>query len=305
MDFDVLEVLRKMGGLLSGHFVLKSGRHSGQYLAKDVLYPHTSVMEMLGLALADLSREAGISGVQLVAGPEKGGIILAQWTAYAMRRQVNDDKPPPKAIYAEKATGPEGGFFFSRGYAEMIPGKRVLLVEDIVTTGGSIGAVAGEVTRLGGTVVGIVALVNRGGVKLPDLHTLASLDIESWLPEDCPLCKQNVPLDTKVGHGHKKHEAARQDLNVADYAAVARSFAWVVNQSVVSAGQQPGQRAKYAAMASLAGTIVENLNVLTTLLEELPPEDRVPFEATLPPGRNEAVSRLFENYRHSFSERNT
>lgn len=198
MNLDIIATLENLDGLLTGHFVLKSGKHSNQYLNKDVIYPYTDIMEHVGKALSGLALRNKFTNVQFVAGPEKGGIILAQWTAYAMWNYIG--APPPLAIYAEKTIG---GFGFNRGYAEMIPNKRILLVEDIVTTGGSIIAVKEAIEKLGGIVVGIVALVNRGGVKIPNLHTLASLDVESWDAVDCPLCKQGVPINTNVGHGKK------------------------------------------------------------------------------------------------------
>lgn len=197
---NILETLQDLGGLLEGHFVLKSGRHSGQYLNKDVIYPDPVIMRRIGDALADLAENSGIRDVDLVAGPVMGGVILAQWTAYSFCVGSNH----PLVIYAEKSPlATDRSFYFNRGYEKMIPGKRVLLVEDIITTGGSIVAVAEEVVRLGGKVVGIVALVNRGGVEIPNLHTLASLDIESWCLARCPLCEQGVPINTNVGHGKK------------------------------------------------------------------------------------------------------
>lgn len=197
---NILETLQDLGGLLEGHFVLKSGRHSGQYLNKDVIYPDPVIMRRIGDALTDLAENSGIRDVDLVAGPVMGGVILAQWTAYSFCVGSNH----PLAIYAEKVPPNTGsGFCFNRGYAEMIPGRRVLLVEDIITTGGSIVSVSHAVSILGGKVVGIVALVNRGGVEIENLHTLASLDVESWDAADCPLCKRGIPINTDVGHGKK------------------------------------------------------------------------------------------------------
>lgn len=193
---DILTTLKDLGGLLQGHFVLKSGRHSDQYLNKDVIYPHVDIMLKIGEALADLACNNNVCKFTIVVGPEKGGIILAQWVAHAMQTCSK----PPLAIYAEKT---ETGFTFKRGYDQLLHNQQILLVEDILTTGGSIQAVTNAIHENHGEVIGTVALVNRGNVQLPNLHTLATMDATSWTPQECPLCKNNIPFNTNVGHGKK------------------------------------------------------------------------------------------------------
>jgi len=223
---NILTTLEKLGGLLQGHFVLKSGRHSDQYLNKDVIYPHVNIMQQIGEAIADLARTNHLPFFDVVIGPEKGGIILAQWTAFALRNQecpplapdicncetlvvshgrIHNIPPrnqecPPLALYAEKT---DTGFTFKRGYDQLLHNQQILLVEDILTTGGSIQAVTEATQQAGGTVIGTIALVNRGNVQLPNLYTLATMQATSWTPEECPLCKTGVPINTNVGHGKK------------------------------------------------------------------------------------------------------
>jgi orotate phosphoribosyltransferase len=194
---DILATLKDLGGLLQGHFVLKSGRHSDQYLNKDVIYPHVDIMKQIGEAVADLACDHNVCKFTIVVGPEKGGIILAQWVAHAMRTCSK----APLAIYAEK-TGADT-FGFKRGYDQLLKNQKVLLVEDILTTGGSIIAVNDAIQQAGGEVVGTVALINRGNVQLPNLYALTTMDATSWIPEECPLCQNNTPFNTNVGHGKK------------------------------------------------------------------------------------------------------
>jgi len=193
---NILTTLKDLDGLLQGHFVLKSGRHSDQYLNKDVIYPHVNIMQQIGEALADLACTNNVCKFTIVVGPEKGGIILAQWVAHAMRTCSK----APLAIYAEKT---DTGFTFKRGYDQLLHNQKILLVEDILTTGGSIQAVTEAIQQTSGEVIGTVALVNRGNVQLPNLYTLATMDATSWSPQECPLCQQNIPINTNVGHGKK------------------------------------------------------------------------------------------------------
>ena len=187
---DILRELEAAGGLLTGHFVLKSGRHSDRYLNKDVIYPDTWFMSRVGERLGDeAEREFGIS--DLVIGPEKGGIVLSQWTGWYLS---------VSSLYAEK----NGDGFVVKRNARLIAGRKVLIVEDIVTTGGSIQAVYDLIRPLGGEPVGCVCLVNRGRVRLPWLRWLAEVNVETWTADECPLCKAGIPINTDVGHGGKR-----------------------------------------------------------------------------------------------------
>jgi orotate phosphoribosyltransferase len=131
-------------------------------------------------------------------------VILSQWTAHHLGilsgREV-------LSVYAEKGDG--GGFAFCRGYDRLVRGRRVLVVEDVVTTGGSLAAVIRAVADAGGAVVGAAALVNRGGVTAGDvgspagLVSLAEVDMESFAEAECPLCKAGVPVNVDVGKGRE------------------------------------------------------------------------------------------------------
>lgn len=150
-------------------------------------------------------------GVQVVVGPEKGGIILSQWTAFWLQTwNTTHDVEEVLGVYAEK-TG--GCFVFNQEYGKLVTGKRILVVEDVLTTGGSVKKVAEAVRVYGGDVIGVGALVNRGGVtpkdiNVPKLFSLVNAKFDAWLLDvwnetNCPLCKQNIPINTDIGHGRE------------------------------------------------------------------------------------------------------
>ncbi|MDO8470868.1 MAG: phosphoribosyltransferase family protein [bacterium] len=194
MDQDeVLRILREVGAVLNGHFVLTSGKHSEVYVNKDALYPYTG---KTGRLCEMIAKHFEQDGVQTVIGPAMGGVILSQWTAYHLDWILGRDV---SAVYAEKV-GNGDAFTISRGYDELIPGRKVLVVEDVLTTGGSAKKVVEVVRQLGGNVVGVGVLCNRGGVTfhdvgdVPKLFALCTITLNTWAREECPLCSQGVPI---------------------------------------------------------------------------------------------------------------
>src|SRR4051812_20799080 len=150
------DLFRASGALRDGHFVLKSGRHSDAYLEKfQVLQDPAATSELCGFWAAAHRGEDGAPAVDLVAGPTTGGVILAFETG----RQLGT-----RAIFAEEIAARDGGTRreFRRGF-EIRPGERVLLVDDILTTGGSLLAMIPAVEALGGEIVECVVLVDRSG----------------------------------------------------------------------------------------------------------------------------------------------
>lgn len=179
---DVERIFRESGALREGHFILASGRHSPLYLEKFQVLQHPAETERLCAAMASW---AGSLGVDTVAGPTTGGIILAHEVA----RQLG-----VRAIFAERREGAPGREF-RRGFA-ITPGERVLVVDDIMTTGGSVQETIDAVRLAGGTVVGASVLVDRsGGAARMDIpaHPLWSLEIPAYPPADCPLCGKGIP----------------------------------------------------------------------------------------------------------------
>jgi orotate phosphoribosyltransferase len=198
---DVLKILQSHGALIvDSHIVYTSGKHGSAYVNKDAIYPHTESVSTLCEAIADHFRG---SAIEVVAAPAIGGVILSQWVAHHLQARNCD----AIAVYAEKST--DGAFEFRRGYDRLLTGRRVLVVEDILTTGGSLRDVSRAVTAAGGTMVGAAALCNRGGVTAadvenpPELFTLVEIPLETWDETACPLCAQGVPINTDVGKGRE------------------------------------------------------------------------------------------------------
>jgi orotate phosphoribosyltransferase len=193
------EVLfRESGALRDGHFALKSGRHGDRYLEKfQVLQYPAFTSELCSLWLAEYGAEPAGS-IDLVAGPTTGGVILAFETA----RQLGT-----RGIFAEEVRDADGTARreFRRGFT-IEPGSRVLLVDDILTTGGSLLAMIPAVEAAGGEIVACHVLVDRsGGLASLDsprtgrtypLRALWSLDLPTWEagPATCPLCAAGRPI---------------------------------------------------------------------------------------------------------------
>jgi orotate phosphoribosyltransferase len=179
---DVDSLLRSTGAILEGHFRLTSGRHSNLYVEKFRIMENPAATTALCGMIADHFRDAG---VQTVVGPAMGGVILAFETA----RHLNVSN-----IFAEK--GPEGELFFDRGFA-VAPGEPVLVVDDVLTTGGSVKKVLSLLSEAGAKVMGVAFLIDRtnGGVDFGvPFFACHRMNIESYAPEDCPLCKQGIEL---------------------------------------------------------------------------------------------------------------
>jgi orotate phosphoribosyltransferase len=167
---DILAELDRVGAiLLDRHFVYKSGKHGSGYINMDPLFPDVALVSAIA---AELVRPFA-GEFDTVASPATGGV----------------------------------GFAFERaGFAHHLTGKRVLVVEDLLTTGGSVIGVCREVERHGGTLVGVSAICNRGGVTaaqlgVPRLEALATVSFEAVAAQECPLCAARVPIVEDIGHG--------------------------------------------------------------------------------------------------------
>ncbi len=175
------DIFQKSGALLKGHFLLTSGLHSPAYWEKFRILQFPGYTEQLCRMIADHFRR---ENVQVVAGPTTGGIILA----FEVARQLG-----VRGIFAEKEDEERN---FRRGFS-IDPGERVLIVDDILTTGSSVHEVIAAVNKLGGNIIGIGVLVDRSG-QAPDFgfplfscHRTATV---TYRPEECPLCAAGVPL---------------------------------------------------------------------------------------------------------------
>jgi orotate phosphoribosyltransferase len=176
---DGLALLEKSGAVLRGHFQLTSGRHSDTYVQK------ARVLERPDATMA-LAREMASwypDGIDVTVAPAVGAVPLGFAVALASGA---------RAIFAERE---DGRMALRRGFA-LSPGERALVVEDVVTTGGSAREVFDLVLASPAKALGVAALVDRSGSSLPfPLRAIVALDAASWPPDDCALCRAGRPLD--------------------------------------------------------------------------------------------------------------
>lgn len=177
---EYLDLFRKSKALLEGHFLLTSGKHSAQYMqcAQVLQYPDRAAV--LAEGLAEKFRDQGI---QTVIGPALGGILVAHEVARALG---------VRALFTER----ENGVMRLRRGFTLSPGERVLVVEDVITTGGSVREVLSVVQELEAIPVGVGVLVDRTGgmvdFGLPQ-SSILQLQIQAYEAQDCPLCAQGIP----------------------------------------------------------------------------------------------------------------
>jgi len=176
------EIFEKAGAILKGHFLLTSGLHSPVYWEKFKVLQYPNYTEQLCRLIADHFRQ---QEVQVVAAPTTGGIILA----FEVARQLG-----VRGIFAEKTGKKERDF--RRGFS-INPAERVLIVDDILTTGSSIREVMAAVEKLKGVIIGIGVLVDRSEQKVEfgiPLFSCLRVETVTYSPQDCPLCTARVPL---------------------------------------------------------------------------------------------------------------
>jgi orotate phosphoribosyltransferase len=182
-ETEIQDVFRRLGALRSGHFLLASGLHSPAYVQCARLLEHPRETGPLLRVVADRWKDAGI---QAVVGPAYGGILVA----YALA-----DALGVRAMYAERV---EGKLALRRGF-DVSGGLRVLVGEDVVTTGGSALETVDLLQSLGAQVAGVASLIDRTGGKSPfpvPFTPLLRIDLPAMPPAECPLCKQGIPLET-------------------------------------------------------------------------------------------------------------
>ena len=202
-DPQVMKMFADAGAILSdSHFVYSSGRHSSVYINKDALYLHTGLISQL---CQHMAAPYTPEDIDVVVGPVLGGIVLSQWVTHHLNERRKSSET--LAVYAEKeGDGPDKQFVLRRGYDTYIAGKNVLVVEDVLTTGGSVRLVVDLVRHYGGNVVGISALCNRGNVQPEDvggvpIHSVIAITLQTYTAAECPFCQQGVPVNTTVGKG--------------------------------------------------------------------------------------------------------
>jgi orotate phosphoribosyltransferase len=180
---EMIQVLEDRGAVMRGHFRLSSGRHSDLFVQKFRVLEDPRLAQRFGAAIAELFGNS----FDVVASPAVGAVVLGFSTALAGEARF---------IFSERV---EDKMAFRRGF-HIAPHERVLVVEDVITTGGSAKEVVKLVGERGGTVVGVGTLIDRGDpARPPDfgvpLRALLKLEVLSWSPDDCPLCSEGRELD--------------------------------------------------------------------------------------------------------------
>ena len=187
---EILEIFRQHAAVLEGHFILSSGLHSDRYIQCALVLQHPRVAEQLCSELAAKLRRLGAT---VVAAPALGGVIVSHEVARALGL---------RALFTERQ---EGVMTLRRGFS-LAAGEPTLVVEDVITTGGSTRETMAAVEQAGGKVVGVGALIDRGGGKA-DLGVpqaaLVTLSVQNYDPANCPLCKSGLPA-IKPGSRTKK-----------------------------------------------------------------------------------------------------
>ncbi len=205
----IVKILKKVGAIITDdHFVYTSGKHGSVYINKDFLYPHTKETSLVGKMFAEKMKS---NAIDVVAAPAVGGTILCTWTAYYLSKLK---KREILSVYTEKDKGTtanaiESEQIFRRGYDTFIKGKKVLVIEDLTTTGISVKKTADAVRKAGGIVSAVCVMVNRNPKNVnaemmgASFYSLGVFPAEAFDEKVCPLCKKNIPINIKIGHGKK------------------------------------------------------------------------------------------------------
>ena len=177
----ILQIFRETEVMLEGHFLLTSGRHSDKYMQCAKIFQYPAYSQMF---CKELAQRFADTKIDMVAGPAVGGIIIA----YETSRHLG-----VKNVFAERENGK---MTFRRGF-EIEKGMNILVMEDVVTTGGSVKEVMELIANIGANVVGVGCLVDRSNGKVDlgvRLEAILSMEVKSYEQENCPICRQGLPL---------------------------------------------------------------------------------------------------------------
>lgn len=187
---EILQAFQKTGGILKGHFLLTSGRHSDTYMQCAKLFVDPAESEKL---CADLAERLSDIAADAVVSPAVGGIIMG----YELARQLK-----VKNYFTERV---DGNMALRRGF-ELTPGMKVIVAEDVVTTGGSVKEVISLVKSLGCDVTAVASIVDRSNGKVQfgtEYRALLRMEVVSYEADECPLCKQGLPAIKPGSRGLK------------------------------------------------------------------------------------------------------
>jgi len=178
---EIKSILSDCGAFLKGHFLLTSGRHSEYYIEKIKIIQNPDKVQLL---CSELSKKFSDVDFDVVISPAMGGIVLGYEIARISGKRF---------IFTQRRNNK----MIIRSVFELNPNERVLIIEDIVTTGGSVFEVIDCIKKTGSEVIGIGLIVDRSGGKVDFgflTQPLLTMDIKTFLPEECPLCKKDIPI---------------------------------------------------------------------------------------------------------------
>lgn len=191
-DTEIMESLRKAGALLTGHFQLRSKKHSDHFFQAALVFRDPQLGERLCATLAERMKNEGVEA-ETVISPAVGGLLVGQEIARALKTN---------AIFADKENDQ---LVLKRGFS-IRKGEKIIVAEDVVTEGGRVQQTIDLVRSLGGDVVAVAVITDRSGGKASfggiPFFSLIKLNLPTWLPEDCPLCKKGAAIDVP-GSGAK------------------------------------------------------------------------------------------------------
>ncbi len=195
---EILNIFKRHNAIIEeGHFIYTSGRHGSSYMNKDAVYPYT---EEISLLCRELAKKFLNCDVDIVVSPAIGGVILSQLVVHHLTELSGKEV---LSVYAEK-TEDKKALVFTRNYDELVKGKKLLIIDDIITAGTSIQKMIEAINKVDAKIVGAGVLCNRGGIRdvlgLP-IVALFDFKMESWPAEECPLCKEGIPVNKKLGNG--------------------------------------------------------------------------------------------------------
>lgn len=202
---EALDFFRWSDAKLEGHFIYTSGRHGKNYVNKDAIYLCPVYIKRLCQGLVSRFSKLLIKKTQAVIAPAVGGAVLSHLIAEYMSKET-DYVHFVASVYADKE--PDGRLVIRRGYDKRIENQDVIILDDIMTTGGTVKKLVAEAKAKGANVLGAAVLWNRGGVIANDLGiirlvSLVNKKLESWPEDDCPLCKAGVLVNQEVGKGRE------------------------------------------------------------------------------------------------------
>ncbi len=201
----VLSIFDKHGAIFdAGHVEYTSGLHGKMYIYKDLVWPHVEDVKTLASFIAEDTEHLN---PDVVLTPKGGIYAVAHWTADYLRHVSGHNV---LAVYAGKDKE-TGGFVLSHEYTKLIENRRILVLDDILNTSGTINRLIHVASEAGGKIAGAAVLINRSGdyvlqqIDAPEVCCLAEIFLPAWNTEEdpCPMCKAGVPLNTEVGKAKK------------------------------------------------------------------------------------------------------